>query len=82
MFRYAKGPTNALTYLLTAWSTVLLEKLTSSQLVKKFPTPTIPLTAVLPNRQVFLPDPVYTIHLTLHFSCGPASWSSGRVSDY
>jgi len=24
----------------------------------KFPTPTIPLTAVLPNRQVFLPDPV------------------------
>ena len=23
-----------------------------------FPTPTIPLTAVLPNRQVFLPDPV------------------------
>jgi len=25
----------------------------------KFPTPTIPLTAVLPNRQVFLPDPVY-----------------------
>ena len=25
----------------------------------KFPTPTISLTAVLPNRQVFLPDPVY-----------------------
>jgi hypothetical protein len=24
----------------------------------KFPTPTIPLTTVLPNRQVFLPDPV------------------------
>jgi len=24
----------------------------------KFPTPTIPLTAVFPNRQVFLPDPV------------------------
>jgi hypothetical protein len=24
----------------------------------KFPTPTIPLTAVLPNRQVFLPDPL------------------------
>jgi len=24
----------------------------------KFPTPTVPLTAVLPNRQVFLPDPV------------------------
>ena len=25
----------------------------------KFPTPTVPLTAVLSNRQVFLPDPVY-----------------------
>jgi len=25
---------------------------------EKFPTPTVPLTAVLPNRQVFLPDPV------------------------
>ena len=25
----------------------------------KFPTPTVPLTAVLKNRQVFLPDPVY-----------------------
>jgi hypothetical protein len=24
----------------------------------KFPTPTVPLTAMLPNRQVFLPDPV------------------------
>jgi len=27
---------------------------------EKFPTPTIPLTAVLSNRQVFLPDPVVT----------------------
>ena len=27
-------------------------------LKNKFPTPTIPLTAVLPNRQVFVPDPV------------------------
>jgi len=27
-------------------------------LMDKFPTPTAPLTAVLPNRQVFLPDPV------------------------
>ena len=26
----------------------------------KFPMPTIPLTAVLQNRQVFLPDPVYS----------------------
>ena len=29
----------------------------------KFPTPTVPLTAVLPNRQVFLPDPVYAVTL-------------------
>ena len=29
----------------------------------KFPTPTIPLTAVLPNRQVFLPDPVHGLSL-------------------
>jgi len=28
-------------------------------LKEKFPTPTIPLTAVLPNHQVFLPDPVF-----------------------
>jgi len=28
---------NVLTYVLTAWSTVLLEKLTGFQLVKKFP---------------------------------------------
>jgi len=25
----------------------------------KFPTPTVPLTAVLPNRQIFLPKPVF-----------------------
>jgi len=32
----------------------------------KFPTPTIPLIAVLPNRQVFLPDPVHkTLTMTL-----------------
>jgi hypothetical protein len=30
--------TSFLTYLLIAWGTVLLEKLTSYQLVKKFPT--------------------------------------------
>ena len=28
------------------------------ELKDKFPTPTIPLTAVLPNRQVLLPQPV------------------------
>jgi hypothetical protein len=32
-----KKLTYILTYLLTPWSTVLLEKLTGSQLVKKFP---------------------------------------------
>jgi hypothetical protein len=30
-------------------------------LMNKFPTPTVPLTAVLPNRQVFLPDPVLAL---------------------
>jgi hypothetical protein len=34
--------------------------LTRMALNDKSPTPTIPLTNVLPNRQVFLPDPVYT----------------------
>jgi hypothetical protein len=28
-------------------------------LKEKFPTPTVPLTPVLPNHQVFLLDPVY-----------------------
>jgi len=32
-------------------------------LMDKFPPPTVPLTAVLPNRQVFLPDPVLTLNL-------------------
>jgi len=31
------APSNSYTYLLTAWCTVLLEKLTGLQLVKKFP---------------------------------------------
>jgi len=31
----------------------------------KFPTPTVPLTALLPNRQVFLPDPVYNSFNTI-----------------
>jgi len=34
---YAPSSTTALYFLLTPWSTVLLEKLTRSQLVKKFP---------------------------------------------
>jgi len=29
----------------------------------KFPTPTVPLTAVLQNRQVFLPDPVFVTNV-------------------
>jgi len=32
-------------------------------LKNKFPTPTIPLTAVLPNRQVFLSNPVFYVTL-------------------
>jgi len=37
------------------WSSLSLAR---RALKDKFPTPTIPLTAVLPNRQVFVPDPV------------------------
>jgi hypothetical protein len=32
----------------------------------KFPTPAVPLTAVLPNRQVFLPDPVQSRFFQLY----------------
>jgi hypothetical protein len=39
------------------WNTL---SLTRRALKDKFPTPTVPLITVLPNRQVFLPDPVYT----------------------
>jgi len=49
--------------------------LASRALKEKFPTPTIPLTAVLQNSQVFLPDPIYISgslsygqHITLFFT--------------
>jgi len=38
------------------WSALSLVR---RALKDKFPTPKIPLTAVLPNRQVFLSDPVH-----------------------
>jgi len=38
------------------WNALSLARM--APLKEKFLTPTIPLTAVLPNRQVFLPDPV------------------------
>jgi hypothetical protein len=38
------------------WNTLSLAR---RALKDKFPTPTTPLTTVLQNRQVFLPDPVY-----------------------
>jgi hypothetical protein len=41
-------------------ATQMLLSLARRALKKKFPTPTVPLTTVLQNRQVFLPDPVYT----------------------
>ena len=34
----------------------------------KFPTPTVPLTVVLQNRQVFLPDPVFHSHKIIYSS--------------
>ena len=40
-------------------------------LKEKFPTPTVPLTNVLQNRQVFLPDPVYIYSNSQHVSSTP-----------
>ena len=37
--------------------------LTRRALKYKFPTPKVPLTAVLPNRQIFLPDPILLKHI-------------------
>jgi len=39
-------------------ATEMLLNLARRALKDKFPTPTAPLTTVLQNRQVFLPDPV------------------------
>jgi hypothetical protein len=65
----------------TNWNALSLAR---RALKVKFPTPTIPLTTVLPNRQVFLSDPVYTpyhlwinttsAHLTCVFS-NPWHWA-------
>jgi hypothetical protein len=33
----------------------------------KFPTPAIPLTTVLQNRQVFMPDPLYETNAPIQF---------------
>jgi len=38
--------------------------LASKALKDKFPTPTVPLTTVLQNRQVFLLDPIHTTYVT------------------
>jgi len=43
--------------------------LTRRVLKDKFPTQTIPLTAVLPNHQVFLPDPLQLTFGELHVDC-------------
>jgi len=57
----------------------------------KFPTPTIPLTTVLQNRQVFLPDPVYYCYVVFVLShcalvvtailctyCRASVWNTGQ----
>jgi hypothetical protein len=46
------------------WNALILAR---RALKDKFLTPTVPLTAVLQNRQVFLPDPVYTFYIFLQF---------------
>jgi len=43
--------------------------LTRRELKDKFPMPTVPLTAVLQIRQVFLPDPVYYAFLKIKVIC-------------
>jgi len=53
------------------WNSLSLARRT---LKDKFPTPTIPLTAVLRNRQVFLPDRVQSGHITA--TCFDREWSS------
>jgi hypothetical protein len=64
------------------WNALIL---TRRALKDKFPTSTVPLTAVLPNRQVFLPDPVYTTSWTydwVHWVSRPqANAVSSSVSD-
>jgi len=42
-------------------------RLARRELKDKFPTPTFPLTNVLQNRQVFLPDPVYEANTPVQF---------------
>jgi hypothetical protein len=45
----------------------------------KFPTPTVPLTAVLPNRQVFLPDPVQTWLVSVQYFRSLSTWNISIV---
>jgi hypothetical protein len=45
--------------------------LTRRALKEKFPTPMVPLTTVLPNRQVFLPDPIEFIVEKVHLVVVP-----------
>jgi hypothetical protein len=47
------------------WNALSLAK---RALKDKFPTPTVPLTTVLPNRQVFLPNPIILFWILFEWS--------------
>jgi len=57
---HSKSPTLYRPALHGNWNALSLAR---RALKDKFPAPTIPFTAVLPNRQVFLPDPVFYVTL-------------------
>jgi len=52
------------------WNALSLARMV---LKDKFTTLTVPFAALLPNRQLFLPDPVF-----IYLYIWPASWSSGQ----
>ena len=54
---YSKSPMFYRSTLHGNWNALSIDR---RALKDKFPTPTVPVATVLQNRQVFLPDPVYT----------------------
>jgi len=66
--------------LLGNWNTLSLPRRAQKG---KFPTPTIPLTAVLQNRQAFLPDPVFLVPCIVIIGwLNPTRWNSIQMLIY